>query len=118
MTSFILTILVPVVDIKYSGIKFIWQLFDILVPFTCPTVPACKIPLALLAFQLITSGLRKLKNRDHFETFEALFFISIVTSCCYHTHLLVEKPYLFNVIRASNERTSPDLWNRNCVQHF
>ena len=113
MTSFLLSVICPVYNYRSAFTEIGWQVFDVFIPFTCPTAPAFKIPIMLLVIQLLTSGYKKLeKNFDYAQYSKILFFLSLITSSCFHADLLKHSKLKFDLIRASNERTNHHLWRK------
>ena len=113
MTSFLLSVICPVYNYRSAFTEIGWQVFDVFIPFTCPTAPAFKIPIMLLVIQLLTSGYKKLeKNFNHAQYSKILFFLSLITSSCFHADLLKHSKLKFDLIRASNERTNHHLWRK------
>ena len=113
MTSFLLSVICPVYNYRSAFTEIGWQVFDVFIPFTCPTAPAFKIPIMLLVIQLLTSGYKKLeKNFNYAQYSKILFFLSLITSSCFHADLLKHSKLKFDLIRASNERTNHQLWRK------
>ena len=113
MTSFLLSVICPVHNYRSAFTEIGWQVFDAFIPFTCPTAPAFKIPIMLLVIQLLTSGFKKLeKNFNYAQYSKILFFLSLITSSCFHADLLKHSKIKFDLIRASNERTNHHLWRK------
>ena len=113
MTSFLLSVICPVHNYRSAFTEIGWQVFDVFIPFTCPTAPAFKIPIMLLVIQLLTSGYKKLeKNFNYAQYAKILFFLSLITSSCFHADLLKHSKLKFDLIRASNERTNHQLWRK------
>ena len=113
MTSFLLSVICPVYNYRSAFTEIGWQVFDVFIPFTCPTAPAFKIPIMLLVIQLLTSGYKKLeKNFNYAQYSKIIFFLSLITSSCFHADLLKHSKLKFDLIRASNERTNHHLWRK------
>ena len=113
MTSFLLSVICPVYNYRSAFTEIGWQVFDVFIPFTCPTAPAFKIPIMLLVIQLLTSGYEKLeKNFNYAQYSKILFFLSLITSSCFHADLIKHSKLKFDLIRASNERTNHQLWRK------
>lgn len=113
MTSFLLSVICPVYNYRSAFTEIGWQVFDVFIPFTCPTAPAFKIPIMLLVIQLLTSGYKKLeKNFNYAQYSKIIFFLSLITSSCFHADLLKHSKLKFDLIRASNERINHNLWRK------
>merc|ERR1711892_1453070 len=101
-------------------IALAWQVFDLMRPFTCPTVRPFKIPLAMFLFQLLalSSAKMSIKWPVHFKYACIVYFSCLMTSCCFHAHLIVpsKNQFAYRVIMASNQASDPLLWREAAAE--